>query len=183
MELTYREAEHVKVKLPYFWRYYDLGTDRIYDNRYEIARLIRCGPDEPRVIGAANVFEVQERVLDHILQAVQSRQAVAAAPRILDPLQQTVATVLQQQRNNPAIAWRQLKAALAALRTPLSGAYLRDLREAYGAYQKTQDVVALLAAVQHLTGDVEPGREAPAQSVRALTRADLHLVCWEYVWS
>jgi hypothetical protein len=60
---------------------------RAYDNRYEIARLIRCGADEPRVIGEANVFEVQERLLDRILQALRSRQAVAAAPRILNPSQ------------------------------------------------------------------------------------------------
>ncbi|MGC9371625.1 MAG: helicase-related protein, partial [Paracoccaceae bacterium] len=131
----------------HFWRYYDLSTDRLLDNRYEIARLIRCGPDEPRVIGEADVFEIQDHVIDDILHAVQNQQAVAAAPKILDPLQQTVATLLQQQRNNPAVAWREVKAALKALRTPLSGAYLRDLREAYETYQADHDLPALLKAV------------------------------------
>ncbi len=103
--------------LHHYWRYYDLNSDRILDNRYEIATLIRCGQDEPRVIGQADVFTIQGRVVDHILRSVQHRQAVAAAPKILDPLQQTVATVLQQQRNNPAVAWREVKQALKALRT------------------------------------------------------------------
>ena len=175
----------------HFWRYYDLITDRILDNRYEIARLIRCGPDEPRVIGEVNtsngtsrsVFEIQEHVIDHILEAVRDRQAVAIAPKILDPLQQMVATVLQQQRNNAAVAWRELKGVLKALRTPLAGAYLRDLREAYDTYQKDQDVAALLASVQSLTADAGPEPETLPETPQPLTREDLHLVCWEYVWA
>ncbi|MBN1250076.1 MAG: DEAD/DEAH box helicase, partial [Anaerolineae bacterium] len=167
----------------HFWRYYDLQSDRILDNRYEIARLIRCGPDEPRVIGNVDVFEIQEHVIDDILRAVQNRQAVAAAPKILDPLQQTVATLLQQQRNNPAIVWRELKPVLKALRTPLARAYLGDLKEAYDAYQKDQDVAALLQAVQLLTAGAKPDPETPTETPQALTRDDLHLVCWEYVGS
>ncbi len=175
----------------HFWRYYDLITDRILDNRYEIARLIRCGPDQPRVIGEVNasngtsrsVFEIQEHVIDHILEAVRDRQAVAIAPKILDPLQQMVATVLQQQRNNAAVAWRELKGVLEALRTPLAGAYLRDLREAYDTYQKDQDVAALLASVQSLTADAGPEPETLPETRAAPHREDLHLVCWEYVWA
>jgi hypothetical protein len=168
--------------LHHYWRYYDLTNDRILDNRYEIASLIRCGQDEPRVTGQSDVFTIQERVIDDILQSVQHRQAVAAAPKILDPLQQTVATVLQQQRNNPAVAWREVKRALKALRTPLSGAYLRDLREAYEAYGQDEDVAALLEAVQGLDA-AEPDAPSTDKAPRRITREDLHLVCWEYVWS
>jgi hypothetical protein len=167
--------------LHHYWRYYDLTSDRILDNRYEIAALIRCGRDEPRVIGQADVFAIQARVVDDVLRSVQHRQAVAAAPKILDPLQQTVATVLQQQRNNPAVAWRAVKQGLKALRTPLSGAYLRDLREAYEAYGRDGDIAALLEAVRTL--DATEPEPAPADyAPRPLTRDDLHLVCWEYVW-
>jgi len=167
----------------HFWRYYDLSTDRILDNRYEIANLIRCGEDEPRVIGQADVFEIQERIIDHILRSVQHRQAVVAAPKILDPVQQTVATVLQQQRNSPAVAWPEVKRALKTLRTPLSGAYLHDLRETYKAYQKDGDIGALLKAVQNLDSNAEPEPTPPSDAPHPITREDLHLVCWEYVGS
>jgi len=172
----------------HFWRYYDLASGQILDNRYEIANLIRCGPDEPRVVGeGVDVFEVQERVIADILGSVAHRQAVEAAPKILDDVQQLAATVLQAQRNNPALGCRSsasaraVDEALQTLREPLPGAYVKDLREAYEAYQRDGDVEALLDAVQELETAAEQEPEAPP--AEKLTREDLHLVCWEYVWS
>ena len=96
-------------------------------------------------------------------------------------MQQLAATVLQAQRNNPALLARAVDEALQTLREPLPGAYVKDLREAYEAYQRDGDVEALLAAVRELetAGEQEPETHAAEQ----LTREDLHLVCWEYVWS
>jgi len=166
----------------HFWRYYDLATGQILDNRYEIASLIRCGPNEPRVVGeGVNVFEIQDRVIVDILDSVQHRQAVEAAPKILDDVQQLVATVLQAQRNNPALSARTVDEALRTLREPLPGAYVKDLREAYEAYRRDGDAEALLTVVEEMETAAGPEREtSPAQQ---LTREELHLVCWEYVWS
>jgi superfamily II DNA or RNA helicase len=166
----------------HFWRYYDLATGRILDNRYEIATLIRCPPDEPRVIGQADVFKVQDRVIANILESVQNQQAIDAAPKIVDPMQQTVITVLQQQRNNPAVSSQAVKAALKALQEPLSRAYVKDLKAAYEAFQRDGDVQALLSAVEEIAGGATESRESQPV-VRLLGEQDLHLVCWEYVWS
>ena len=76
----------------HFWRYYDIKRDRVFDNRFLIANLIAWFTDTPRVVGDCNVFDIQNRVIDDILGSVQEQQAVEAAPRILDPLQQTVIT-------------------------------------------------------------------------------------------
>ena len=165
----------------HFWRYYDLASDSILDNRWEIVNLIRCSPDEARVVGQADVFEIQDRVIKDILSSVQNQQAIEAAPKIVDSVQQLVATVLQQQRNNPAVSSRSVRAALRALREPLPGAYVKDLRGAYDAFRRDGDVEALLAAVQVVETSAEPERETPL--ARKLTREDLHLVCWEYLWS
>jgi hypothetical protein len=32
----------------HFWRYYDLGTRKIIDNRYQIMQIIACSPDTQR---------------------------------------------------------------------------------------------------------------------------------------
>ena len=74
-----------------------------------------------------------------------------------------------------------MRDALETLREPLPGAYLKDLRQAYEAQQRDGEVGALLAVVRELEVETEPEREIPAP--RPLTRADLHLVCWEYVGS
>ena len=67
------------------------------------ATLIRCGPDEQHVIGQTDVFEIQDRMVADVLKSLRNQQAIEAAPKIVDPVQQLVATVLQQQRNNPAV--------------------------------------------------------------------------------
>jgi hypothetical protein len=164
----------------HFWRYYDLASGSIADNRWEIASLIRCGPDEPRVIGQADVFAIQDRVVADILRAVQNQQAMEAAPKIVDDVQQLVAAVLQAQRNNPALSSRAVRSALRALREPLPGAYLKDLRDAYDAYRQSGDPKPLLETVMAVSGEAQP---KPKREVRALQAEDLHLVCWEYVWS
>jgi len=167
----------------HFWRYVDLASGAIHENRYEIAALLRCGPEEPRVVGEnVDVFAVQERVIEHILRSVQHQQAVEAAPKIVDPLQQTVRTVLEQQRHNPAVPSQAVRAALKALREPLSRAYVKDLRAAYETYQREGDLAALLAAIEALE-TVAPQPEPRAPATAPLAWEDLHLVCWEYIWS
>jgi superfamily II DNA or RNA helicase len=165
----------------HFWRYYDLQSGRILDNRYEIATLIRCGPDEPRVVGEdVDFFEIQDRVIEDVLGSVRNQQAIEAAPKILDEMQQVAATELQAQMNNPAVASGAVREALRKLREPLPRAYVGDLQEAYDAYRRDGDVAALLGAVQELETT-----EAPEQSggpTEPLTRDELHLVCWEWVW-
>jgi hypothetical protein len=73
----------------------------------------------------------------------------------------------------------------------LNSAYVKDLRGAYETYQRDGDVEALLAvidpwasgpgAVQELETATE--QEPEAAPADQLTREELHLVCWEYVWS
>jgi hypothetical protein len=177
----------------HFWRYVDLATGQIHSNRYEIANLIRCGPDEVRVDDPpdVNAFDVQPRVKADILRSVQHRRAIAAAPKLVDKDQQLVITMLQQHINHPDVASSAVRDALKVLRTPLPRAYLKDLRAAYAAYRQSGDIAGLLAVVQALGSDTTSVRRPPLRSwangeeasVQPLTEDDLHLVCWEYIWS
>ena len=63
----------------------------------------------------------------------------------------------------------------------MPGAYVKDLRAAYEAFQRDGEVEALLAAVQAL--EMAEPAESVEPAVRPLRKEDLHLVCWEYVWS
>lgn len=65
----------------------------------------------------------------------------------------------------------------------MPGAYVKDLRAAYEAFQQDGEVEALLAAVQALEVEVAEPAESVEPAVRPLQEEDLHLVCWEYVWS
>jgi hypothetical protein len=166
----------------HFWRYYDAETGAITENRYEIINLIRCERGEERVIGEADVFEVQEIVVEDILASVQSQEALEAAPKILENVQQHVTTLLQGQIDNPELSRQEVRAALKSLREPLPGPYLKDLEGAYQSYQRDGDVAALLEAVHSLEAVEETASEKVEAKTRPLAADDLHLVCWEYVW-
>ena len=167
----------------HFWRYYDMTEDRIIDNRFLIANLIACAPDTPRVVGDCDVFAIQERVIKDILGSVQEQEAVDSAPRILDPIQQTVMTLLRGYINSPVIKRNEVRNAMQSLRAPMTHTAIRDLRNAYERFQHGQDVQSLLA---HITS-AEPGPaefpQVPSASQPPLSKDDLHLVCFEYVWN
>jgi hypothetical protein len=56
----------------HFWKYYDLKTQTIVDNRYIVANLIASQNDTPRVVDPElfrAVFDLQEKVIADILQS------------------------------------------------------------------------------------------------------------------
>ena len=129
----------------HFWRYYDLDLDRVLDNRFLIANLIACSSDTPRVVGDSDVFVIQDKVIDDILSSVQERQAVEAAPRILDPLQQTVITLLRGHLNSQSTDRAAVRQAMRLLGSPMTHTAIRDLRRAHELFQRGQDVQLLIA--------------------------------------
>src|SRR5258708_3876663 len=106
----------------HFWRYIDLSGDtrggRTDDNRYVITNLIQCQPDTPRVVpadGEVDLFALQEKVIQSIVQSSVEQFAVEEAPKQLDPIQQTISTVLRNYSNNPAISRKEVIAAIQQL--------------------------------------------------------------------
>jgi len=66
---------------------------------------------------------------------------------------------------------------------PLPGVHLRSLKAAYVDFQRTGDVDVLLTALQSLPlSSPSPQRAAPAVT-KPLTRDDLHLICFDFIWS
>lgn len=167
----------------HFWRYYDLHSKQILDNRYLIGNLIACSPDTPRVVGDADVFAIQEKVIEHILAQVQHQRAVEEAPSILDPIQQTVITALRGYLNHPDVDRKEVRRLIQALAVPLPGVHLKALKSAYQDFARTRDIARLLAALQGLPlSDQLPSANGRA-AARPLTREDLHLVCFDFVCS
>ena len=167
----------------HFWRYYDLQTGRILDNRFVIANLINCALDTPRWIGEADVFAIQAKVQAHIIESLQAQAALEAAPQIIEPIQQTVTAVLRQHLSNPALQRSQVRQAIKILGRPMVKVALKRLQSAYQRCQAAGDVAQLL---NEILGDEQTPAEPEAvveSPSRLLTTDDLHLVCWEYIWS
>ena len=167
----------------HFWRYYDIGRGRVLDNRFLIANLIACSPDTPRVIGDCDVFAIQDKVIDDILGSAREQQAVEAAPRILDPLQQTVITLLRGYLNSPAAQRAEVREAMQRLRSPMTHTAIRDLRRAYERFQRDQDIGPIIRHVVSMVAIEADGNSPNFDAQKPLTREDLHLVCFDYIWS
>ena len=167
----------------HFWRFYDINRDRVLDNRFLIANLISCSPDTPRVVGDCDIFTIQDRVIEDILGSVREQQAVEAAPRTLDPLQQTIITLLRGYLNSPAVQRAEVRQAMRHLQAPMTHTAIRDLRKVYEQFQHDQDIGPAIDYVLS-TDASEPGSVSSGLDAQAtLAREDLHLVCFEYVSS
>ncbi len=170
----------------HFWRYYDLKTHEIIDNRYMIASNIQCDRDTPRVVDPemfGQVFDVQERVITDIMKSFQEQQALESAPAIVDPAQQTVATALQGFLNHPDVKRPDVLAAIDFLRKPLMRVQIKALRQAFQDFEQSNDVKGLLAQIQALRPDQpeDPDDKDPAGTRARLNRDDLRLICFDFL--
>src|SRR5439155_8537178 len=103
----------------HFWRYIDARSHEIKENRYEIAQLISCLPDEPRYIGDQDVFVLQDKVIEHILAADREAEAKAAAPTAVDPIQQTVSEEIKDAIRRRSVDREKAKSCISFLSHPI----------------------------------------------------------------
>jgi hypothetical protein len=142
----------------------------------------------PRVIDpeiSSGIFELQERVIEDILRSVEEHRALEVAPRSVDPIQQTLATVIQGYMNHPDIERRRAIEVIRFLSQPMLAVQVRELRQAYRDFQRTPEIKALLCTVDELRGKVgspQANHQIPGSgAVGLLCREDLRLICFDLI--
>lgn len=163
----------------HFWRYIDTKTHEIRENRYEIAQLISCLPDEPRYIGDQDVFALQDKVVEHILAADQEAEARAAAPTAVDPIQQTVSEGIKDAIRRRSVDREKAKACISFLGQPMGRSLHSKLKTAYESWKGSGNDASLVEAVVALAEQF--GKQLEEAPVKRLQREDLELICFEYV--
>lgn len=166
----------------HYWRYCDLHTGRIVDNRYTIAQLINCSPDTPRVVDhdlLGSVFDLQQKVVEDILEAVRAQQAFETAPRALDPIQQTASTLLQSLIHEAGLPRQRVVDAIQFLRHPLRKTALRDLRAAVAKQGDRRELLATVEQLSAAIGDSALSSRNGSGRAEELRKEDLHLICFE----
>jgi hypothetical protein len=150
------------------------------ENRYEIAQLIACLPDEPRYIGDQDVFVLQDKVIDHILAADREAEARAAAPVAVDPIQQTVSEEVKDAIRRRTIDREKAKTCISFLGQPMGRALHVKLKAAQESWKASRDDVLLVNEVAGLAEQFGK-QKTDDVSVKRLCREDLELICFEYV--
>jgi superfamily II DNA or RNA helicase len=173
----------------HFWRYYDLETRKIIDNRYHIMQLIACSPETPRYpppYHEVDVFEIQDKVIESILGDVEQQEVAAIVNKPVAEEQTLASQVLQGHLNHPDFDRRELRELRKFLRQPLVGASVQQLRQGLQTYSSTNDVQGLIATVRELyqhqgvASSRGSGDKKPVSSIR---REELTLICYEYVYA
>jgi superfamily II DNA or RNA helicase len=171
----------------HFWRYLDLQDGKVMDNRYIIANLIACDRDSPRVVepeifGA--IFDHQETVIEYILRSYREQEAIKVAPRTVEPIQQTVATLFQNYMNHPDVERPRVIAAIKSLSGPMLAVQVKDLRKTFKQFQADEDITRLLEDVERISSDTGVTDQSPPSGVapaKMIERDDLRLICFDVI--
>jgi superfamily II DNA or RNA helicase len=164
----------------HFWRYIDAETHQILENRYEIAQLISCLPDEPRYIGDQDVFLLQDKVIEQILAADREAEAKAAAPIAVDPIQQIVSQQIKEAIRRRSVDRDKAKTCISFLGQPMGRALHAKLWTAHENWNASGNDAGLVEEVLVLAEQFGKQRTADA-TVKRLSREDLQLICFAYV--
>jgi hypothetical protein len=150
------------------------------ENRYEIAQLISCLPDEPRYIGDQDVFVLQDRVVEHIFAADQEAEAKSAAPTAVDPIQQTVSEEIKDAIRRRSVDREKAKGCLSFLGQPMGRELHVKLKAAQESWREYGDDAKLVEEVCNLSEQFGKQR-SDVSTVKRLCREDLEFICFEYV--
>ena len=174
----------------HFWKYVDVKGNGIVDNRYLIANLIACDRGTPRLVDPdlySSVFDLQEKVIDHILSSVQEQKAREVAPRSLDPIQQTVATAIQGYLGHPDIDRTSAVEVIKFISQPMRRNQVTTLRAVFKNFQRSGQIRSLLDSIARIRSQIgerpiiEPA--TARKQAQNLTRDDLRLICFDVISS
>ncbi len=168
----------------HFWRFYDLKRREITDNRYQIMQLIACGPETPRQTPPylkMDIFEVQERVIEHILKSVSFQRTASLLSNTVAEEQITAAELLREHIDHASTSREEVRELRKFLKQPFPGAFVKKLRAALQTFQADSNIVTLMDTLREMYALFGSGVEAPVRPEQQLRREDLRLIVYEYV--
>ena len=122
-----------------------------------------------------------------LLQGQEERAALQVAPQAIEPLQQTVATIIQSFLNHPEVDRKRAIAGISFLNGPMQNVQVAELRKIFKLYQQTKSVSELIAGIEAMRAafgaDANLVSEKGAVLVQALRREDLQLICFDVLTS
>ncbi|ABX05177.1 MAG TPA: helicase [Herpetosiphon sp.] len=170
----------------HFWRYYDLEKQTITDNRYTIMQLIACSPDTPRFAppySEVDIFAIHDTILNSILRDVQQQVTATVVDKIVAPEQNVIAQLLHNNLAQPGVDRGEVRELRKMLKEPQVGAVVQRLRKTLNRYNADNDLLALLEVLRELYQTQGRSNLEPSGPVSMITRDDLTLVCYEYIYA
>jgi SNF2 family DNA or RNA helicase len=171
----------------HFWKYFDLKENKVIDNRYVIANLIACDKDTPRVVEPQifkSVFDLQEKVIEDILRSYHDKKSLEAAPRTVDPIQQTVSTIIQGYINHPDVERKKAIEIIRYLNQPMLYVQTKELRLLYNDFKnngRIKELIGSISMIKEKYGVEYENKKSGSGQPILLTRSSLKLICFDVI--
>jgi hypothetical protein len=126
----------------------------------------------------------QETVIEDILRSYREQEAIKVAPRAVEPIQQTVATLLQNYMNHPDVERPRTIAAIKSLSGPMLAVQVKALRKTFKQFQADGDITKFLEDVEKVSSETETADQSPPPSTapsKMIGRDDLTLICFDVI--
>ena len=110
--------------------------------------------------------------------------ALEVVPKVIDPIQQTLATVIQGYLNHPEVGRKEALEALKYLNQPIAGTQVKELGKIHKEFQGnmiTRNLVGKISKIREKYGTISP--ESGSTERIVLKREDLQLICFDYLCS
>lgn len=177
------------VEPQHFWRFYHTETGEIDDNRLALAELIRCKPDEPRLVDPAlksDIHEVMARVEKQIVDGLNEQTSIELAPKDLSPEQSKVRVALQQLLNAQGVDRSRVISLMGSLSQPLGAAPVKELKKALAQFQAQGLASSFLGACEAVASNYSSrpttqGAKLDRANRTRLTRDSLRLICFDFI--
>ena len=172
---------YYKAEDNHFWRFYDVGYNRILDNRLDIFKRIYCRPDTPRVEANLDIYEIKEKVKEAISEDTKAKRAAMMAPKKLDKVQSDLIAILRE-----GVAQRKVDKASAydiirALNLPMTSAFIKDLKTVRDLFNRDKNYFELQESLRIFSKQFESSagvEEEKEPESKSYASEDLELVCY-----
>ncbi|MFX0201223.1 MAG: helicase-related protein [Candidatus Hodarchaeota archaeon] len=172
---------YYKAEDNHFWRFYDVGYNRILDNRLDIFKRIYCQPDTPRVEADIDIYELREKIKKTISEETRAKRAAMMAPRRLDKVQTDLIAILRdgvtQRKVDKSLAYEVIK----TLNLPMTLAFIKDLKAARDRFNKGKDYNGLQESLKAFAKQFDSegeSEEVKEPEIKSYAPEDLELVCY-----
>lgn len=162
----------------HFWRFVDAASGKSTDNRFEIARMIGCGPEEPRFIGDHDLFAMQDKAIAAIAKGEESLKTQRVVGQTGDPIQQAIAEDLKAGLRRGTIDRARARTLLGFLGQGFGKAVVLKLRALRATWEQARDDSDYINALDLLMRDYS---KQDSHEGDGLSREDLELVCFDFI--
>jgi hypothetical protein len=172
---------YYKAEDNHFWRFYDVGYNRILDNRLDIFRRIYCKPDTPRIEADIDIYEIKEKVKEAISEDTKAKRAAMMAPKKLDKVQSDLIAILREGVAHRKVDKVSAYDIIKILNLPMTSAFIKDLKTVRDLFNNDKNYFELQESLKVFSSQFESSvkvEEEKEPESKSYAPEDLELVCY-----